>query len=82
MKKFLYWTTITAIGTLLIYTAELIVLLSLHPARYYFTLKGFGLVSLIETGIVAVSLPYMMWYYRNYFGPFLNGEFKTDKERA
>lgn len=82
MKKFMYWTIVTVMVGLLLYSVELIVLLKLHPARWYFTLKGLGLVSLIETGIVAVTSPYLWWYYKNYFEKFLNGEFKTDKERA
>lgn len=82
MKKFLYWTIITAMIMIAAYAVELIVLLSLHPARWYFTLKGLGLVSLVETGIVTAAWPYLWWYWKNYLEKFLDGEFKTDKERA
>ena len=82
MKKTMFWSMITVIGLGIIYGIELFVLLNLHPAKWYFTLKGLGLVSLVETGIVTAAWPYLWWYWKNYLEKFLDGEFKTDKERA
>ena len=76
-NKILQWTVVvfTTIATAAI---ELGILLSLHPARYYFTLRGFGIAGLVEIAMVALLAPVAITLVhkdhvlRNWLKPIMN----------
>ena len=55
-NKILQWTVVV-FTTLLTGAIQLGILLSLHSAEYYFTLRGFGLAAIVEIGMVLAIAP-------------------------